>query len=68
MLHTFLEIFRKTLKDDVIILNLQVMEQAQKKCHSNQELNPDQNDSKTPIISTMVWILYIYSFEERKDL
>ena len=31
MLHTFLEIFRKTLKDDVIILNLQVMEQAQKK-------------------------------------
>lgn len=60
MLHTFLEIFRKTLKDDVIILNLQVMmEQAQKKRCSNQELNPGQNDSKTPIISTIVWNLYI---------
>ena len=55
MLHTFLEIFRKTLKDDVIILNLQVMmEQAQKKRCSNQELNPGQNDSKTPVIPTMV--------------
>lgn len=59
MLHTFLEIFRKTLKEDVIILNVQVMEQAQKKCCSNQELNPGQNDSKTPIIPTMVWILHI---------
>lgn len=54
MLHSFLEIFRKTLKEDVIILNVQVMEQAQKKCCSNQKLNPGQNDSKTPIIPTMV--------------